>query len=155
MNRKVIFLTIACLTFAIGVTLASVWFYKKHFISFEMVMVADGFVQGKSGAWGEAWSQEWKSSDGVMVYERKSHYESEGDARIALEREMLNVVSVSERVKLADSSQGIERIVGVFNSPVLKKTVTSMIVLRKDSIYRIDAPSLQHALAFEKYRDRE
>lgn len=148
-------LTIACLTFAIGITLASVWFYKRHFISFEMVMVADGFVQGKSGAWGEAWSQEWKSSDGVMVYERKSHYTSEEDARIALEKEMLNEVSVSDRIKIEDSSQGVERIVGVFNIPSLKSTVTSIIVLRRDGIYRIDAPSLRDALAFEKYRERE
>ena len=135
--------------------MAAAWLYKKYVISFEMMSVADGFVQGKSGAWGEAWSQEWKSSDGVIVYERKSHYESEEDARIALEKEMVNVVSISERVKLGDGSRGIERIIGVSNSPVLKKTFTSIIVLGRGGIYRIDAPSLRYALAFEKYREQE
>ena len=90
-----------------------------------------------------------------MVYERKSHYESEEDARIALEKEMLNVVSISERAMIEVGSQDIKRIVGVFNSPALKKTVTSIIVLKSDGIYRIDAPSLKYALAFEKYRGRE
>lgn len=90
-----------------------------------------------------------------MIYERKSNYVSEYDAGIALEKEMLNAVSISERVKIEDGSRGVERIVGVFSIPAVKKTVTSIIVLRRDGIYQIDAPSLNYALAFEEYRERE
>jgi hypothetical protein len=153
MNRKTIFLTIACLTFAVGLTLASVWFYQKHFISFEMVSVGDGFVKEGGGAY---WLQEWRSSDGVTIYELMRGYPSEQDARAAFEEELKKAASVIEREsKPAGSAVVDERAVGTFADPRFNEPATSIIRLQKKDVYRVDAPSPKYALAFERYRGRE
>lgn len=153
MNRKIIFLTIACLTFAIGITLASVWFYQKHFMSFEMISVADGFVKEGGGAY---WLQEWKSSDGMTIYEVVRGYPSEEDARRVFEGEIGKAVSIFEQKGNPDGFIVVdERAVGAFTDPRSKGTMTSIIRLQKKDVYRIDAPSLDYAIAFEEYRKRE
>jgi hypothetical protein len=133
--------------------LASVWFYQKHFISFEMVSAADGFVKEGGGAY---WLQEWKSSDGVTVYEVMRGYPSEQDARVVFEEELKKAATVIEREsKPAGFPVVDERAVGTSADPRFKEPATSIIRLQKKDVYRVDATSPKYALAFEKYRERE
>jgi hypothetical protein len=152
MKRKAIYLSIACTTFAIGIILVSLWYFRHQEISFGCVGTGDGYVVGG----GPAWFQEWKSSDGIMIYESMIGYSSKEAAQTALEEIVKNAVEIIERQKNLDNSSIIgERVVGMFAHPAYKGGRVSIIMLQKNDLYRVDAPSLEYAIAFEKYRGKE
>jgi hypothetical protein len=141
MKHKVIYLSMACATFILGIALAAHWYFNR--VTFNCVAAGDGL---------NSWEQVWESSDEVTVYESTRHSSSVEDARAALEKELKGAIKIIERKRFSENDSKVgERVIGVFNSQESERSV-SIIELRDKGIYRVDAPSLEYAFAFEKYR---
>ena len=152
MKRKVIYVAIVLVILGAAIIFPSKLPKGKPEFTFSVLSIADGVTVGG----GDLWVQTWQASDGATIRESKSGYFSEEDAHSALEGKLKDAVTILERKKPLDDLPNVdERIVANYvDSSSMEKTV-SIIQLQKKDVYRVDAPSLEHALAFQEYRRRE
>jgi hypothetical protein len=149
MKRKAIYLVVGCIAALTGIIITSIWFSQPSYRS----VSADGGSGGFDFGGGSYWSQSWESSDGVMIYESSVNYPSRENARKALEKGVSNLATVIERRKSPNDFPGIdERVVGVLANPESKEKAVTVIRLQGEDVYRLFAPSLDSALAFERSR---
>jgi hypothetical protein len=138
----------------VGLTFVSISLFRSHEISFSLKSVADGH---------KFWLQKWGASEGVTIHEYLSGYSSEEEARIVFDegnrkaiQELKDVGTIIEgKINRGGVPKAEDRFVGLFINPQTKEISVSITRLQKDEIYSIAAPSLEYALAFEKYREQE
>lgn len=152
MKRKAIYVAIALVILGAAIIFPSRLPKLKPELTFSILSIADGVAVGG----GDFWLQTWQASDGAIIRESKSGYFSEEDAHKALEGKLKGAVTILYRKTPLDDLPNIdERVVANYvDSNSTEKTV-SIIRLQKKDVYRVDAPSLEHALAFEEYRRPE
>lgn len=151
MKRKV-YVAIALVILGAAIIFPSKLPKGKPEFTFSVFSIADGVTVGG----GDFWLQTWQASDGTIIRESKNGYFSEEDAHRALEGKLKDAVTILERKKPLDDLPNVdERIVANYVDPSSTERTVSIIQLQKKDVYRVDAPSLEHALAFEEYRRRE
>lgn len=176
MNRKTIYICVATLTFIAGVSFASLWFFHPQFSSKSKASIAPtksfieveteaanallqpgvsfsykGTGDGMTEAGGSYWTQDYQSSDGEWISETYGDYLSHEKAKVAFEENLRTAVKIHERGGIALGGKDVgERVISLFNVPKSERQFVSIIKLGRTTVYRIDAPSLRYALAFEK-----
>ena len=139
MKRKAIYLSIACITFLLGIIVVSTLLFQKSFraVSYD----------GRGGVS----TTDWKSSDGVMVYEARYYYSSEAEARKDIEDRLRGAATIIEREKNPYFLSGVdERIIAAFVNPETKEKGFTIIKLVGNNVHYVTSSSLEHALMFEK-----
>ncbi|MBI3650140.1 MAG: hypothetical protein HY231_03750 [Acidobacteria bacterium] len=96
-------------------------------------------------------STDWKSTDGVWVFEVSRYYSSPENARNALEKILENHGTIIERKKKPKAFSDVdERIIKSFTNANPEKNAVTLIKLRNNEIYFGKAASLEAVLAFER-----
>ncbi len=138
MKRKAIYIGIAGITLLVFVTIIYILLFETSFraVSYD----------GRSGAS----STDWKSSDGMMVYEVTYYYSSEAEAQKELEK-WLNGETIIEREKNPGLfSEVDERVVTAYYRFQSNEKSFRIIALENDQINIVSASSLEDALKFER-----
>jgi hypothetical protein len=151
MKRKTIYVLVACLTFGLGIAVASMWLL--HTRTFRVVSQdgVGGPGLGVSGRGIGCSMKTWSSSDGIRIEEYIVAYASVEEAREDFETELKSVETIVEGNKSPDYSSGVEpKLIGTFINPVTKERSIKIIKLQDKEIYYAEARSLEHALAFER-----
>jgi hypothetical protein len=171
MKKRPIYLTVAVLTFLLGILftsrslidskpetainrntpLATSTVEIESRAAEELLRQGGNFrylktIDGRTKEGGSNWSQEFESSDGLWAHETFGDYKSNERARQVFEEEIRGAIISYEKGK----SLTRNRMVGVFKKPGSGEQFVSVVKLNEATVYRIDAPTLRHALAFEK-----
>jgi len=167
MKRLILRLMSALLTFAVGVAAVSLWLNNpspspqvihiealpsipkltEQPISFEPKGSACGYIE-KGGRFSD---QIYESSDGVGVGYFGGDYGSAARAERELGRKLKEAIQIIERTsKLNAKGRRVGRVVALFPPIAHHKESASVFWTDGSGFYAIDAPSLKHALEFEK-----
>ena len=94
------------------------------------------------------------ASDGEKIYRRAVIYPSVSRANEELEKQLKGAANILERKPVMKKRQKIgERVVAVFSNGAGGEKVLILSAFREVFV-SIEAPSLRHALAFEKFYER-
>ena len=175
MKRIFLRLTLALLTFTIGVTSAFLWpSYRRtappiikiegstpaedtlasRVTKFEPKGSACGYVYVRGG--GRFSSQMYESSDGVGVGYSAGDYGSPSRAKKYLREKIKDALQIIERTpKLDDTGKLVgERVVAMYPPNAPFEELGSVFWTDGSHFYVIDSPSLKHTLEFERSSDR-
>jgi len=106
-------------------------------VTFEIISVSSGTILDGNKAY-ESHNHEWKSSDGEMVSVDLIRFISKNEAHSYLGNDKVEIMSSSKEYDgrlINEKSDG---------------SVSYIILLKENKLVKIKAPTLDHALAFEK-----